>query len=83
MLCYRCSGEMKHESVSFTMHIPEIGKTVVIKRVPASVCQQCMEQSFDLDVARNLEALRDRATRKQLLTSTEDDVTSADHAVHA
>lgn len=83
MFCYRCSGQMKHELVPFTMHVPEVGKTVVIKRVPASVCQQCGEQSFDLDVARNLEALRDLAIREQLSTRTEDDVTSVDYALHA
>lgn len=83
MRYYCCSGRTKQERVVFAMRIFELGKTVLIKGIPAHVCRQCGEQSFDLEVAQNLEALRELTRREQLPTRVEENVASAEYAVLA
>lgn len=55
MKCFFCKGEAVATTTKF---IVDLGKCVVIvKNVPAMVCQQCGEASFDDDVAQQLERI--------------------------
>lgn len=55
MNCFFCKGETVKTTTKF---IVDLGRCVVIvKNVPAMVCQQCGEASFDNDVAQQLEKI--------------------------
>ncbi len=55
MTCFICKG---HTVESKTKFIVDLGSCVVIvKNVPAQVCQQCGEASFDNETAKQLEKI--------------------------
>ena len=55
MTCFFCKG---HTVESKTKFIVDLGSCVVIvKNVPAQVCQQCAEASFDNETAKQLEKI--------------------------
>lgn len=55
MNCFYCKGETKETMTKF---IVDLGRCVVIvKNVPARVCQQCGEASYSSEVARQLEKI--------------------------
>lgn len=55
MTCFFCKG---HTIETTTKFIVDLGSCVVIvKNVPAFVCQQCGEASFSDDVAKRLEQI--------------------------
>lgn len=55
MNCFYCKG---HTVETTTKFIVDLGNCVVIvKNVPARVCQQCGEASFSDDVAKRLEKI--------------------------
>ena len=55
MTCFFCKG---HTVESKTKFIVDLGSCVVIvKNVPAQVCQQCGEASFDNETAKQLEKI--------------------------
>lgn len=55
MTCFFCKG---HTVESKTKFIVDLGTCVVIvKNVPAQVCQQCGEASFDNETAKQLEKI--------------------------
>ena len=55
MKCFYCKGETKETTTKF---IVELGRWVVIvKNVPARVCQQCGEASYSNEVAQQLEKI--------------------------
>ena len=57
MNCFFCKGHTVETTTNF---IVDLGSCVVIvKNVPASVCQQCGEASFSDDVAKQLEKIVD------------------------
>lgn len=57
MRCYRCDGTVRDEKVRYTLTV--VDQLVFVEGVPAHVCQQCGEQTFDLDVVKQLEVIRD------------------------
>jgi YgiT-type zinc finger domain-containing protein len=58
MTCFRCKGDAKQK---LKTHVVTLDKCVIIiKNVPASVCEQCGEAYFTDDVMRSLEAIIDR-----------------------
>ncbi len=57
MNCFYCKGRTIETTTKF---IVDLGNCVVIvKNVPARVCQQCGEASFSDDVAKQLEKIVD------------------------
>lgn len=55
MKCFYCKGETKETTTKF---IVDLGRCVVIvKNVPARVCQQCGEASYSNEVAQQLEKI--------------------------
>ena len=55
MTCFYCKGETVETTTKF---IVDLGPCVVIvKNVPARVCQQCGETSFSDEVAQRLEEI--------------------------
>lgn len=61
MRCYRCGGNAKEKSVTFSLETNR--GLVMVHGVPAKVCTRCGEQSFSIDVAKQLEAKRDRINK--------------------
>ncbi|MGI6014271.1 MAG: type II toxin-antitoxin system MqsA family antitoxin [Oscillospiraceae bacterium] len=57
MTCFFCKGQTVETTTKF---IVDLGNCVVIvKNVPAKVCQQCGETSFSDEVAQQLEKIVD------------------------
>lgn len=57
MTCFYCKGQTIETTTKF---IVDLGSCVVIvKNVPARVCQQCGETSYSSEVARQLEKIVD------------------------
>lgn len=55
MKCFYCKGETVETTTKF---IVDLGQCVVIvKNVPARVCQQCGETSYSNEVAQQLERI--------------------------
>lgn len=55
MTCFFCKGRTVETTTKF---IVDLGRCVVIvKNVPAQVCQQCGEASFSDEVAQQLEKI--------------------------
>lgn len=55
MTCFFCKGQTIETTTKF---IVDLGRCVVIvKNVPARVCQQCGESSFSDEVAQQLEKI--------------------------
>lgn len=55
MTCFFCKGQTIETTTKF---IVDLGRCVVIvKNVPARVCQQCGESSFSDEVAQQLERI--------------------------
>jgi YgiT-type zinc finger domain-containing protein len=55
MTCFFCKGQTVETTTKF---IVDLGRCVVIvKNVPAQVCQQCGESSFSDEVAQQLERI--------------------------
>lgn len=55
MTCFFCKGQTVETTTKF---IVDLGQCVVIvKNVPARVCQQCGEASFSDEVAQQLEKI--------------------------
>ena len=57
MTCFFCKGQTIETTTKF---IVDLGNCVVIvKNVPARVCQQCGETTYSNDVAKHLEKIVD------------------------
>ena len=55
---------MRDEEVRFTLTV--VDDLVIVDGVPAHVCVQCGEQTFDIDVIKRLEVIRDRVMQGDL-----------------
>ena len=61
MTCFFCKGQTIETTTKF---IVDLGNCVVIvKNVPARVCQQCGETTYSNDVAKRLEKIVDAVKR--------------------
>jgi YgiT-type zinc finger domain-containing protein len=61
--CPECGGEKADGKTTFTVEF-ETG-VLVVRDVPAKVCQQCGEEWIDDSVASELESLARKAKEKQ------------------
>ena len=61
MTCFYCTGQTIETTTKF---IVDLGACVVIvKNVPARVCQQCGEASYSSEVAKQLEKIVEAVKR--------------------
>lgn len=62
-LCPTCGGEKAEGTTTFTTDL-EFG-VVVVRNVPATVCQQCGDDWIGPEVNRNLEKIVEEAKEKR------------------
>ena len=55
MTCFMCKGTVRDGFSTFTTDM--VGCVVVIKNVPAFVCDQCGETSYNSEVTQRLEQI--------------------------
>lgn len=60
MNCPYCKGELKDGLTALTFQMSE-GKIIVVKDVPALICEQCGEESVELDDSKIVEKLVQKA----------------------
>lgn len=67
--CEVCGGgELRHEEVEEVFHVDE--RYVLVERIPATVCVQCGERTFDAATAEDIRQMlhdRHRPTRSVAL----------------
>lgn len=64
MTCFFCKGQTVETTTKF---IVDLGQCVVIvKNVPAQVCQQCGEASYSDEVAQQLERIVDAVKQSMM-----------------
>ena len=55
MICFMCKGTLKNGFATFTV---DMGKCIIIiKNVPALICDQCGDTSYDDETAGRLEEM--------------------------
>ena len=64
MLCVLCKGEVKSGRVNFP--VDEEGNFILIKGVPAQICEQCGEFFLEDDVAEAIEEIVKNAKRSNV-----------------
>ncbi|MCI8272722.1 MAG: type II toxin-antitoxin system MqsA family antitoxin [Clostridia bacterium] len=64
MKCFICKGDLEEKKVNYVVDLEET--IIIVKGVPAKVCNQCGEQYFDDETAENIEKIVNQL--KQLAT---------------
>ena len=64
MKCFFCKGTLEENTTKFIVDLGEC--VVIVKNVPAMVCKQCGEKSFDDETMEQLEKIVD-AVRNSLV----------------
>ena len=54
MTCHFCGGELREESTTFVYE--DDGKLIVVRHVPALVCQSCGEKEYTPEITHRLYA---------------------------
>lgn len=62
--CAICGGKTEHKIVDIPTKIDD--KFLIIKGVPADVCTQCGEIYYNIDVAKELEKIEDKVSKKSI-----------------
>jgi len=60
MKCPNCKVELKSGTTVLTFSM-EANRILVVKDVPAMICEQCGEESLDLEVSKNVEMQVEKA----------------------
>ena len=58
MECFKCKGKLEYKRVNYFVDLADT--IIIIKEVPAKVCQQCGEQYFDNKTSENIEKIVDQ-----------------------
>ena len=53
MNCFMCKGELEEKKVNYMVDLEST--IIIIKGVPAKVCNECKEQYFDDETSKNIE----------------------------
>jgi len=53
MNCFMCKGDLKEKKVNYMVDLEST--IIIIKGVPAKVCNECKEQYFDDEISKNIE----------------------------
>lgn len=59
MHCTICKGEMKPQKINFPVDLENT--FILVKEVPAIVCQQCGEYFLEDDIAKKIEEIAETA----------------------
>ncbi len=60
MNCVYCKSKMKKGKTALTFQMDD-DRIIVVKDVPASICQECGEESIDIKDAKILERIVEKA----------------------
>ncbi len=60
MKCHICAAELKEDKTTLTFQMAK-DKIIVVKDVPALVCEQCGEESIDIKHSKIVEELVQKA----------------------
>ena len=55
MKCVKCNGELNFKKVNYVVDLENT--IIIIKGVPANVCNNCKEQYFDDTTSENIEKI--------------------------
>lgn len=55
MNCFMCKGNLIEKKVNYVVDLDDT--IIIIKGVPAKVCEQCGEQYYNDDTAENIEKI--------------------------
>lgn len=55
MECFKCRGNLTEKKVNYVVNLEKT--IIIIKGVPAKVCNQCGEQYFDDETTENIEKI--------------------------
>lgn len=55
MNCFMCNGELKEKKVNYMVDLENT--IIIIKGVPAKVCNECKERYFDDETSENIEKI--------------------------
>ena len=55
MNCFMCKGMLEEKKVNYMVDLENT--IIIIKGVPAKVCNQCKEQYFDDETSENIEKI--------------------------
>ena len=73
MNCFKCEGELKEKKVNYMVDLENT--IIIIKGVPAKVCNECKEQYFDDETSENIEkivnSLKDLSTEITIINYKE------------
>ena len=64
MECLKCKSTLKDKKVTYMVELKDT--IIIIKQVPAKVCEKCDEQYFDDETSENIEKIVNQL--KQLST---------------
>jgi len=65
--CIFCKADLEKGSVN---HIVDLAEGIIIKNVPANICQQCGEYYIDTQIALKLEAIVEEVRKNNTLHLT-------------
>lgn len=63
MNCVLCKSDLKRGNVNHVVDLED--KIIVIKEVPANICEQCGEYFLDNEVALNIETFIEKAKKNK------------------
>ena len=55
MECFKCKGNLVEKKINYVVNLENT--IIIIKGVPAKVCNQCGEQYFDDETTENIEKI--------------------------
>ena len=55
MECFKCRGNLTEKKVNYVVNLEKT--IIIIKGVPAKVCNQCGDQYFDDETTENIEKI--------------------------
>ena len=55
MNCFKCKGKLEEKRVNYMVDLEK--NIIIIKEVPAKVCNKCGEQYFDDETSENIEKI--------------------------
>jgi len=58
MKCFMCKGELTEKNVNYMVDLENT--IIIVKGVPAKVCEDCKEQYFDDETSKNIEKIVNR-----------------------
>ena len=67
-ICSCCNGKLKQDTTDFIVNVE--GEIVIIRNVPALICEKCGEKYFSADVSRKIDTVMDQYHAGKLKSHT-------------